>query len=532
MKEIIKILPKKLYILSFIIGIIYSLADYGESISLGYFGTSPLTIEKIVGLAICIVLVDIAMLISAKFGSYIDNINEIKTKTVIEQFYFKKLQEMTMKQITNTHTGYIHKLISNYSKYFFDMTWFFGFSVLPLIVGGISILIMVCQQSLITGIICIVISFLAVYFKSKMIKNKQPYQKRTNEEESKYNATFVDFIQNIIAVRKLNISEFCNKKINENTDSFLKVAKINEKKRSVTNAVFTGLMNLLYIVVLISTIIMVKNGQDGLPYLLFYMSALGKLYHNLNSLVRFIDIKEKTKTAKKQLDEYFKDNKNIRLIKNFNNLKLSNVLFSYSPKSTKIKIPEFILHKGEKISIMGESGQGKSTVMNILSGLYPLENGDLLINNRKQKNARLDLVFVSQEVDLFDLTIRENLCLGKNISEKKIMNLIEEAGLMDWYEELPNGLDTRIGEKGIKLSAGQRQRLNLIRGILIDKELYFFDEPTSNLDIISEEKIINMIDKYLHDKTYVIITHRPKLKELCNRNYIFEDHMMKEVIKV
>ena len=89
-----------------------------------------------------------------------------------------------------------------------------------------------------------------------------------------------------------------------------------------------------------------------------------------------------------------------------------------------------------------------------------------------------------------------------------------------------------VGERGIKLSAGQKQRLNLIRGILIDKELYFFDEPTSNLDSLSEEKITNMIEKYLREKTYVIVTHRSKLKELCNKHYIFEEHMMKEVVNV
>ena len=74
---------------------------------------------------------------------------------------------------------------------------------------------MVCKQSVVTGIICIIISALAVFFKYKIIKNKQIYQKKTNEAESKYNATFIDFIQNIIAIRKLNIGEFCNKKIND-----------------------------------------------------------------------------------------------------------------------------------------------------------------------------------------------------------------------------------------------------------------------------------------------------------------------------
>lgn len=532
MKELLKVVSKKLFIWSIIINTIYSLADYGESFALSYFGTSPLTLNKIINLTICIFTVDIIMLISGKIASYIDNVNNKKTQSTIQKYYFNKLQSMTMEQIANTHTGYIHKLITNLSFYFFEMTWQFEISVIPLLIGGISILIMVCKQSIVTGVICIIISFLAVYLKYKMIKNKQVYQKKTNEAESRYNATFVDFIQNIIAVRKLNIGDFCNKKITENSKEYLKATKINERKRSNTNGVFTGLMNLLYLVVLISTIIMVKNGQDGLPYLLFYMSALGKLYHNLNSLVRLIDMSERFKTAKKQLDEYFRDSVEIKIIDKFDRVQLSNVIFSYTQDSTKIKIPEFILKKGDKISIMGESGQGKTTAMNILAGLYSLEKGELKINSKIQQDSRLDLVFVSQEVDLFDLSIRDNLCLGKKIEDKKILELLDEAGLMSWYKELPEGLDTMVGERGIKLSAGQKQRLNLIRGILIDKELYFFDEPTSNLDSISEEKIINMIEKYLKDKTYVIVTHRPKLKELCNKHYIFEEHIMKEVVNV
>ena len=532
MKEIIKIISKKLFIYSIIFNTLYSIADYGEAFALSYFGKSPLTLDKLIKLAICIAITHIIMLIAGKVASYIDNVNNQKTQTKIQKYYFNKLQSMTMEQISNTHTGYIHKLITNLSFYFFEMIWQFEISVIPLIIGGTSILIMVCKQSIVTGIICIFISTLAVYLKYIMIKNKQKYQKKVNEAESKYNATFIDFIQNIIAVRKLNISKFCNDKITEDSEEYLKATKLNERKRSNANGLFTCLMDCLYLVVIVSTIIMVSKGEDGLPYLLFYLSAIGKLYSNLNSLVRLIDITERFKTSKKQLDEYFKDSKEVKLLKNFKSIKLKNVVFSYTKDSAKIKIPEFILNKGDKISIIGESGQGKTTTMNILSGLYPLEKGELLVDNQLKKDCRMDLVFVSQEVELFDLSIRDNLCLGKEVSEEKIMQLIDEAGLMNWYKELPNGLETMVGEKGIKLSAGQKQRLNLIRGILIDKELYFFDEPTSNLDAVSEEKITNMIEKYLEDKTYVIVTHRPKLKKLCNKHYVFDNHMMKELITV
>ena len=118
--------------------------------------------------------------------------------------------------------------------------------------------------------------------------------------------------------------------------------------------------------------------------------------------------------------------------------------------------------------------------------------------------------------------------IQKNKKELEMENELEKEEVR--IKE--KGLDTIVGEKGVKLSAGQKQRLNLIRGILIDKPLYFFDEPTSNLDGISEEKITNMIEKYLKDKTYVIVTHRPRLKELCNKHYIFENHMMKETVSV
>ena len=178
-----------------------------------------------------------------------------------------------------------------------------------------------------------------------------------------------------------------------------------------------------------------------------------------------------------------------------------------------------------KILFAGFGGQGI-----LFSGKVLAQAG--LIDNKEIKDSRLDLVFVSQEVDLFDLSIRDNLCLGKNISDDKILELLDEAGLMNWYNELPDGLETMVGERGIKLSAGQKQRLNLIRGILIDKDLYFFDEPTSNLDVVSEEKITGMIEKYLKDKTYVIVTHRPKLKNLCNRHYVFNNHIMQEMITV
>ena len=136
---------------------------------------------------------------------------------------------------------------------------------------------------------------------------------------------------------------------------------------------------------------------------------------------------------------------------------------------------------------------------------------------------------MSQEIEVFNLTIRDNLLLGKDIEENKIIEIFKEAGLYEWYKNLPNGLDEYIGEKGIKVSVGQKQRLNIIRGILNNKELYIFDEPTSNLDEYSEKLIIDLINKYLKDKTVIIVTHRNNLISLCDKHYVFSHHTLKEV---
>ena len=108
------------------------------------------------------------------------------------------------------------------------------------------------------------------------------------------------------------------------------------------------------------------------------------------------------------------------------------------------------------------------------------------------------------------------------------MQYLEDAGLALWINNLENGLDTVVGEKGIKLSTGQKQRLNIIRGILLDKDIYIFDEPTSNLDILSENNICVMIAKYLKNKTCIIVTHKQKLLSICNKHYFFENKVLLE----
>ena len=115
---------------------------------------------------------------------------------------------MPAEKLSTTHTGFIQKLISNTCDYFYDVIYGIENSIIPMTIGLVSMFYMMCKQSVISGVIAIFVSALAVFLKFKFLKKKRPYQEKVNKADSKYNATFIDFIQNIMTVRKLNISSF------------------------------------------------------------------------------------------------------------------------------------------------------------------------------------------------------------------------------------------------------------------------------------------------------------------------------------
>lgn len=529
MKDMLKFVNKKKLSLVFIISIVQSVAAYAVSFCFSYFATSPLTIEKLINLLISLIILYIISLIINWFFIHLSQTFLYKIEYDAKNYFYKKLQTLEPQNLTKYHSGYIQSIIERSSQDYAIIIENIIYDFIPLIVGLVSFVYMACTQSLLLGFICTTIFFIAFIIRFFMQRERQKTKKVQNEAMSSYNGTLIDFIQNIFTVIKLNAEEFTNKRLVEKENIFLKELQVNEDKTANINIIFKFFTSLVYIVVVIFCILMLKNGEDALPYLVFYISIIGKVADSLATCSKKIETIFSFKINKKQLDEVIGDKEKIIDTNNWKEITIKNGEFSYKDRSRIIKIPDFKITKGDKISVMGESGQGKTTILNILSGTYKLKSGEMDFDGKIAKNKRPDVVYISQDVELFDMSIRDNLTLGQKIKEEKLVEMFEDAGLREWYDSLENGLDEIVGEKGIKLSAGQRQRLNIIRGILINKDVYFFDEPTSALDKESEEKIVMMIDKYLKDKTYIVVTHRDSIKRLCNRHYVFLDHTMLEV---
>lgn len=208
-------------------------------------------------------------------------------------------------------------------------------------------------------------------------------------------------------------------------------------------------------------------------------------------------------------------------------LSLNNIDFSYESDGELIfKNFSININKGEVIGLVGPSGAGKTTLMNILLGFLKPTNGDYLIDDIKLDEAHMKAFYkkvgyVQQQVYLIDGSLAENIafgCKANDINYDKLQIVLKKANLWEMVENLPNGIDEMIGENGTKLSGGQRQRVGIARALYFDSEILFFDEATSALDSKTEKEITNSINEISDGNlTIIIIAHRMTTLEHCDR---------------
>jgi len=185
------------------------------------------------------------------------------------------------------------------------------------------------------------------------------------------------------------------------------------------------------------------------------------------------------------------------------------------------------IEPGEKVALVGASGGGKSTLVQVLIGLYPANSGDIFYDGVPVTQIGLDVVrenvaTVLQHPALFNDTVRINLTLGRELEEKQLWHALEIAQLKETVEQLPNKLDTIVGRQGIRLSGGQRQRLAIARMVLSDPKVVILDEATSALDAETEYHLHTALAGFLSNKTTIIVAHRLSAIKQANHVYVFE----------
>ena len=251
------------------------------------------------------------------------------------------------------------------------------------------------------------------------------------------------------------------------------------------------------------------------------VALLGKTYGPVNSLLNIQVEWMRSMALFTRIFEYFDMPVEIENIpgalvpkKATGSVKFTHVDFSYEPDRQILKDVNFTLESGHSVAIVGPSGSGKSTIINLIPRLYDVTGGSVTFDGVDVRH--LDLAFlrrnvgvVTQDSYLFNGTIRENLLYARpDATEQDLLDACGKANILDFILAQPDGLDTMVGNRGLKLSGGEKQRVSIARVLLKDPALLIFDEATSALDSISESKIQEAIDPLIESRTSILIAHR------------------------
>ena len=264
----------------------------------------------------------------------------------------------------------------------------------------------------------------------------------------------------------------------------------------MTNQITSGNF-VSFITALILLYTPVKNIGNNLNSVQFSFFAIERIFDMLDSQPKI------------------KDRENAKVLsRDYNKIEFKDVNFEYNPKVPILKNINLDVHRGETVAFVGNSGGGKSTIVSLIPRFYDVKSGGIFIDNVDLRDytltsLRQNIAVVFQDNFLFSGTIKENIMLGnEKASEEQLNQAIKMAYLEDFISELKDGLNTQIGERGIRLSGGQKQRVAIARAFLKDAPIIILDEATSALDNKAEAIVQKAIDNLMQDKTVFVIAHR------------------------
>ena len=396
-----------------------------------------------------------------------------------------------------------------------------------LIVVTISILLLLVDYKLfIASILFLLLIYFIIYKNIKALLQRNEAE-RLKENDKRFKNTH-DAFNSIKDVKFYNIEKhYVNLFSNAaNKYSFLTAKSIlfsHLPKYMIEIVAFGGIFSLvLYLIAVDNSLI------GNLPILSVFVLAAYRLLPSMQQIFANLTTIKFNMPVLELLENIIHLPGNEKNIKNNSlsfdkNIKFDDVTFGYEKNKSIIKNISFTINKGDFIGVVGSTGAGKTTIVDLLLGLYVPTQGAIYIDDKRIDNLNFNLKsligYVSQNISLVNDTIVKNIAFGINDNEidyKLIKEVIGKSQLTDLVNKLDDGIMSSIGDKGVKLSGGQRQRIGIARALYFNPKVLVLDEATNELDVHTEEMIFNNIKEKNPDMTILMITHRLTSLKLCN----------------
>lgn len=403
------------------------------------------------------------------------------------------------------------------------------------ILSNIFVFIYIFHINFVLGIITI-IGTICVYLVEKSAMDKwNAYRKRRNKLRDRNTTIINEGLKGTHDIKLLNIVEHFKNKVSGNLDELcndtvgsIKVDSGYVFLRTIVVYVFTTILIVLSIyfvkfdVIKVSSLIAIFMYKDRLFTSILYLAWTERqLKEFALSAERIFEVIDHSKF---KLEHY--GNKRVNELSG--KIEFKNVYFKYE-KDSVLKGVSFNIEPKDTVAIVGKSGSGKTTIVNLISKIYEVDKGSILldgnnINDLDKYSIRNNISVISQKPYLFNMTIKENLLLvSPDASQKQIENVCKICELHDYIMNLPKKYNTLVGEGGVTLSGGECQRVAIARALLMKTNIILFDEATSALDNETQENIQKAINNISSEYTMIIIAHRLSTIKNCNKIIVIDD---------
>jgi ABC-type multidrug transport system fused ATPase/permease subunit len=432
--------------------------------------------------------------------------------------FFSRVKQGTLLNTINRELQIIISTLSIFARVIANLVQFLIIAILPLMISWKLVLIM---------FITIIIIFLPFIKVSK-------YTKKIGDLDTQAHRNFLSILQEILTGLKIVVgNSLQNFSINQILGKYLTLIKV-----AIIRAVmFAGISNAILPVSAIGFAILYYVSFNFLELTLVELTVVVVSFMRMTSKLGLV-VREKSQLDsslaslrqlnfinKKNKKFIFKNGKNI--IKKFSSkIEFKNVNYSYDQKNLVLKNCNIDFIKGNVYGIMGESGSGKTTIIDLIMGFDFPTKGNIKIDNKNIEDLNINQLrkkigYISQETILFNTSILNNiLWTNSNASKKDVEKIINRSKAFNFIKKLPNGLNTLTGDRGASLSGGQIQRISLLRAMIKDPEIIILDEGTSALDIINEKYVIQFLKKFKKVKTIIIVAHKLSALQYSDKIYI------------
>lgn len=486
---------------------------------------------------IALAVVIATTIIINQISRWIDRLLKLKIDHAYLQDFYKKAHSLPLLWHQDNHSG---EMISRLNKASSAMNNFINFpsQYLWLVIGffGPAIIIVTLMPSI--GIAALIVCLAIIAFTVVLDRKVKIRSKESNDTFHKVFTALTDYLGNIRTVIILHLgaqtSGDIKKRLQDNETSYHKETHISIWRNLSTES----LIEITILTCIIFTLLAFRKPENPvqvgtLVMMINYLRQMSFSIYNYSrsysNTVRALADYEGIMYLNNAYDEHVKNHKENQLSDTaWSQITVEKLHFLYNNDKTKTALDQLSFHlfAGQKIALVGESGAGKSTLMSVLRGLYPAQGHCVIDETRYPSLDPLSEIstLIPQDPEIFENTIRYNITLGVEHSDKSILDACRIACFDTVLNNLPNGLDSKINEKGVNLSGGQKQRLALARGIFAikDSSLVLFDEPTSSVDSMTERQMYKNLFQAFPDICLISSIHRLNLLTQFDAIWVME----------